>query len=270
MHIKSFSQWLGESEQAVERYRAQEQAELSQKIPNIENYKVGGKVDKGLITDKNDLTTYNKIYAKYDALITPLLEASEESGEQEGSTLNEPAADTPGGWITPTHEQLADLYWFKALGQVLGTISGSAFWRTGDRAYANGTRQLSIHRDDSYRLEIFVFYPKRGTLVDPDGGQTIKSGIPFATLEDWNSALFLVYLKVIARLLGLRTLTGLRTAILGKDSSTITQFFNSINQHLQSVGVDPRPESFLFAILSEISTPEEREVIRDLIQLGLI
>ena len=75
MHIKSFSQWLGESKQGVESYRAQEQAELSQKIPNIENYKVGGKVDKGLITDKNDLEIYNKIYAKYDALITPLLEA---------------------------------------------------------------------------------------------------------------------------------------------------------------------------------------------------
>ena len=198
--------------------------------------------------------------------IQDLSSRDEQVFERSPSYPNTPA----DGWIAPTHEQLADLYWFKALGQVLGTISGSAFWRTGDRAYANGTRQLSIHRDYSYRDELFVFYPKRGTLVDPDGGQTIKSGIPFATLEDWNSALFLVYLKVIARLLGLRTLTGLRTAILGKDSSTITQFFNSINQHLQSVGVDPRPESFLFAILSEISTPEEREVIRDLIQLGLI
>jgi hypothetical protein len=57
----------------VESYRAQEQAELSQRIPNIENYKVDGKVDKSLITDENDLEIYNEIYNKYDALITPLL-----------------------------------------------------------------------------------------------------------------------------------------------------------------------------------------------------
>lgn len=68
--------------ETVESYRAQEQAELSQRIPNIENYKVNGKVVKSLITDKNDLETYNEIYDKYDALITPLLEASEETKEQ--------------------------------------------------------------------------------------------------------------------------------------------------------------------------------------------
>jgi hypothetical protein len=65
--------------QTVESYRAQEQAELSQRIPNIENYKVNGKVDKSLITDENDLKIYNEIYDKYDALITPLLEVSAES-----------------------------------------------------------------------------------------------------------------------------------------------------------------------------------------------
>jgi hypothetical protein len=59
--------------QTVESYRAQEQAELSQRIPNIENYKIDGKVVKSLITDENDLKTYNEIYNKYDALITPLL-----------------------------------------------------------------------------------------------------------------------------------------------------------------------------------------------------
>jgi hypothetical protein len=70
------------NKETVESYRAQEQAELSQRIPNIENYKVNGKVVKSLITDENDLETYNEIYDKYDALITPLLEASEETKEQ--------------------------------------------------------------------------------------------------------------------------------------------------------------------------------------------
>ena len=84
--IEGFKEFVSESTQTVESYRAQEQAELSQRIPNIENYKVNGKVDKSLITDKNDLKTYNKIYDKYDALITPLLEASEESEEQVENT----------------------------------------------------------------------------------------------------------------------------------------------------------------------------------------
>jgi len=79
--IEGFKEFVGESTQTVESYRAQEQAELSQRIPNIEDYKVNGKVDKSLITDENDLETYNEIYDKYDALITPLLEASEESEE---------------------------------------------------------------------------------------------------------------------------------------------------------------------------------------------
>lgn len=85
--IKGFKKFVSEEEsnikstQTVENYRAQEQEELSQRIPNIENYKVNGKVDKSLITDENDLKIYNEIYDKYDALITPLLEASEESEE---------------------------------------------------------------------------------------------------------------------------------------------------------------------------------------------
>ena len=80
--IEEFKKFVGESTQTVESYRAQEQAELSQRMPNIENYKVNGKVDKSLITDENDLEIYNEIYDKYDALITPLLEASEETKEQ--------------------------------------------------------------------------------------------------------------------------------------------------------------------------------------------
>jgi hypothetical protein len=80
--IEGFKKFVSESTQTVESYRAQEQAELSQRIPNIENYKVDGKVVKSLITDENDLETYNEIYDKYDALITPLLEASEETKEQ--------------------------------------------------------------------------------------------------------------------------------------------------------------------------------------------
>jgi hypothetical protein len=60
-------------EEEVARLREQEQQELAEAIPNIEEYKVDGKIDKGLITNRKDLRKYNKIYAKYDKLITPLL-----------------------------------------------------------------------------------------------------------------------------------------------------------------------------------------------------
>ena len=61
-------------EQQVATLRTQEQEELKNTIPNIESYKVDGKVDKSLITNIDDLQKYNEIYNAYDKLITPLLE----------------------------------------------------------------------------------------------------------------------------------------------------------------------------------------------------
>jgi hypothetical protein len=65
-----------QEEQTVEGLRAQEQAELTNAIPNIEDYKVEGEIDKSLMTPE-DLAKYNEIYTKYDELITPLLETTE-------------------------------------------------------------------------------------------------------------------------------------------------------------------------------------------------
>ena len=56
----------------VAAYRAEEQAELLKVIPKIESYKVNGEIDKSLMP-KTVLAKYNKIYNKYDKLITPLL-----------------------------------------------------------------------------------------------------------------------------------------------------------------------------------------------------
>ena len=60
-------------QEKVATYRAEEQAELLKAIPKIESYKVKGKIDKNLMP-KTVLAKYNKIYEKYDALISPLLE----------------------------------------------------------------------------------------------------------------------------------------------------------------------------------------------------
>jgi hypothetical protein len=74
----------------VTRLREQEQQELAKAIPSIEQYKVDGKVDKSLITDPKDLKKYNKVYDKYDKLITPLLaEAPKEFTPQERVAASE-------------------------------------------------------------------------------------------------------------------------------------------------------------------------------------
>ena len=65
-----------ETEQ-VAIYRSEEQAELLKAIPKIESYKVNGEIDKTLMP-KTVLAKYNKIYNKYDKLISPLLETIEQ------------------------------------------------------------------------------------------------------------------------------------------------------------------------------------------------
>jgi hypothetical protein len=61
----------------VATLRAEEQAELLKAIPKIESYKVNGEIDKTLMP-KTVLAKYNKIYDKYDKLISPLLETTGE------------------------------------------------------------------------------------------------------------------------------------------------------------------------------------------------
>jgi len=188
--------------------------------------------------------------------------------EQEGLTLdeqslNEPATEESGGYITPTHEELSQLYWFQALHRTLETLDQGARWDTGQLAMSHGTRRLTASHDRSY-----TFYPKRGTITY--GGMKSAAGIPYDSLEAWNAALFLVYTRIVSRLLGLNSSARFKNAIIKKDGIAITQFFNNINDHLSRHGVDPRPESFLFSLLYDISSPEEAEVMRDLRRLGLL
>jgi len=67
----------------VERLRAEEQKELLAAIPNIEEYKVNGVVDRNKITNEEDKKKFDEIYNRYDKLITPLLEAEQPVEEVE-------------------------------------------------------------------------------------------------------------------------------------------------------------------------------------------
>jgi len=62
----------------VTRLRELEQKELAEAIPNIEQYKVDGKVVESLITDAKDLKKYNKIYEKYNEPITEAIREAKE------------------------------------------------------------------------------------------------------------------------------------------------------------------------------------------------
>jgi hypothetical protein len=59
----------------VETLRQEEQAELLKAIPNAEKYLTDGKVDKSKIKNKKHIAKFEKIYDKYDKLISPLLES---------------------------------------------------------------------------------------------------------------------------------------------------------------------------------------------------
>ena len=62
--------------QEVKQLRAEEQVELKAAIPNADQYLTDGKVDRAKIKNAKDLKKFDKIYDKYDKLITPLLPKS--------------------------------------------------------------------------------------------------------------------------------------------------------------------------------------------------
>jgi hypothetical protein len=69
------------SSNEVERLRAEEQKELLAAIPNIEEYKVNGVVDRNKITNEEDKKKFDEIYNKYDKSIAPLLKGEQPVAE---------------------------------------------------------------------------------------------------------------------------------------------------------------------------------------------
>jgi hypothetical protein len=84
---------------SVEQLRAEEQSELDSKIPNAEQYRVEGKVDRAKLTNEEDIKAFDEVYNKYDELISPLLKkpaeqkitvellSSQEPPQKEGETI---------------------------------------------------------------------------------------------------------------------------------------------------------------------------------------
>jgi hypothetical protein len=57
----------------IAKLRADEQVDLAEAIPNIDEYKVDGEIDRDKILASPDADAYSEIYDRYDKLITPLL-----------------------------------------------------------------------------------------------------------------------------------------------------------------------------------------------------
>lgn len=79
--------------ETVAKLRAQENKELAEAIPNIDNYKVNGKVDKNKISNAEDKAKFEEIYDKYDKLITPLLEQPKNVEVQAKKSIRQTVTD---------------------------------------------------------------------------------------------------------------------------------------------------------------------------------
>jgi hypothetical protein len=109
----------------VEQLRAEEQAELDSKIPNAEQYRVDGKVDRTKLTNEEDIKAFDEVYNKYDKLISPLLEKPlEKSKPQEdeisvyhGGSVKD-LSTTEGGLFVSADKNQAESYAKGNKGQV--------------------------------------------------------------------------------------------------------------------------------------------------------
>ena len=169
-------------QEEVTTYRAEEQAELLKVIPKIENYKVNGEVDKTLMP-KTVLDKYNKVYNKYDKLISPLLETTapqrvvqeevankttDENYDISQEVNNNIAKENPDASVllTPKGNDLSLNAVYvgkekrgKGIGtKVLETVKSEAN-RTGKKIVLDATNELDSETD----LErLSIFYEKNG------------------------------------------------------------------------------------------------------------
>jgi hypothetical protein len=79
----------------IDSLREQEQAELSEAIPNSDQYKVDGVIDGEKITDPADKKIFEEIYNKYDKLISPLLEQQKTEEVSSKTQENVVIVDSP-------------------------------------------------------------------------------------------------------------------------------------------------------------------------------
>jgi hypothetical protein len=92
------------NEQQIADLRAKEQAELDSRIKDANKYRgKDGKVDRSKLTNKADIKAFDEVYAKYDKLISPLMETKPEPKKEE-APKPEPKKEEPKKEETPKPE----------------------------------------------------------------------------------------------------------------------------------------------------------------------
>ena len=183
----------------IEKLRADEQAELDSKIPNAEQYRVDGKVDRDKLTNEEDRKAFDEIYDKYDKLITPLLEGKEAPKAKTSKELAKILEPTEAKLIKNVHGDKAYNYVNKDGVEV--TLKEDE-----EGGYVNGQQvQADVHLDfigndtkrgeglASKELDRIISEADKNNMsisliVDSDQavrGTTSKKGLDNAELKKW-------------------------------------------------------------------------------------
>ena len=154
------------------------------------------------------------------------------------------------------HDELSDLTWFGHFTLLLEALGSSVQWSTGAKAYANGTRVLTVTDQQRAHKEHYRFYP-------------LKRNINLRSLIDWNRAFETLWIQKVSQLLGISRHRVVRTAVENRDIDQFEKWIEAANSKYGASGYK-FPDLLLLAIEEVILSPEEAEAIQYMRSVGLI
>lgn len=150
---KNVEQREESNNEKVARLRAEEQEELRKAIPNIDSYKVKGKIDSDLMPE-DIRKVYQEIYNKYDAVITPILMDQIEIEIMEAlSKVQDEAAFTGARELTPEEQAEQDRIIAEITKKYLG--SPKKMGKPGQTTTENKPEEFVNHSGGAYGGDTF-------------------------------------------------------------------------------------------------------------------
>lgn len=165
------------------------------------------------------------------------------------------------------HDELSDLTWFGHFTLLLEALGSSVQWSTGAKAYANGTRVLTVTDQQRAHKEHYRFYPLKRTIYF--GATSILRDINLRSLIDWNRAFETLWIQKVSQLLGISRHRVVRTAVENRDIDQFEKWIEAANSKYGASGYK-FPDLLLLAIEEVILSPEEAEAIQYMRSVGLI
>jgi len=168
-----------------------------------------------------------------------------------------------------SHDELSDLTWFGHFTLLHEALGSSVQWSTGAKAYANGTRVLTVTDQQRAHKEHYRFYPLKGTIYRDD--TCILRDIKLISLLDWEDAFEKMWVQKVSQVLDVNRHLRVRRALESGDLPQFEQWIEKVNQSRAAVSyLDPLPENLIIAISTAFASPEEREAIAYLRSVGLM